>query len=163
VPGRRDWLRQHTWIGSRVVADSCSMMIPSHPNSDVALYDRGSALLVAVVAGAALVDVPVWKFFLCCLIGDMPYTLIWSYLGSQSQDMSATLNGEKPKSPAKSVLSVVGLLVVIALFVILKKAVQKIMDETTRDLELGEKQGDERPGPTSRQDEMLRDATESRV
>lgn len=36
----------------------------------------------------ALTTVPVWIFFACCLVGDLPYTLLWSYVGSRGQSLT---------------------------------------------------------------------------
>ena len=59
--------------------------------------------------GVALIDaVQPHTFFLCVLIGDLPYTLLWSFVGSRGSSLTEVLGGKVEKTPGQSALSLLG-------------------------------------------------------
>ena len=78
----------------------------------------------------ALTKVPLWIFFVCCLVGDLPYTFLWAYVGSRGQSLTEVLNGDVQKTPAQSALSLLGVLVLVVLVKAVKTAVDEAVQET---------------------------------
>ena len=83
--------------------------------------------------GVSMTKCPFYIFFISCLVGDLPYTMLWSYLGSRGQDLASVMQGDVQKTPAQSALSLVGVLFLVALFVTMKKSVDRVMEDSLKD------------------------------
>ena len=80
--------------------------------------------------GVSMINCPFHIFFISCLIGDLPYTLLWSYLGSRGSNLTAVMAGVMKKTPAQSALSLLGVVFLVVLFVTMKRSVDRVMEET---------------------------------
>lgn len=78
----------------------------------------------------ALTTMPAWIFFVCCLVGDLPYTSLWPYVGSRGQSLTEVLNGNMEKTPGQSALSLLGLLFLVFLVRAVKASVDQAVKET---------------------------------
>lgn len=67
--------------------------------------------IVVKCFGLSIMEVSASKFFVSVLVCGIPYTIFWSYLGSESRDMLKVLSGEKKSelTPGKIIFLVVGL------------------------------------------------------
>jgi len=89
--------------------------LPLHAAGRLALFLAlvlvGRLILLPSIppSGVALVpSLPLLTIFLCTLLGDLPYSLLWSFVGSRGTSLTEMLGGEMEKTPGETALSLLG-------------------------------------------------------
>lgn len=96
------------------------------------------ALMPGVVKNygvALLPSLPILTVFLCAFLGDMPYSLLWSFVGSRGASLVGMLEGEMARTPVETALSLLGIIVLVLLVAGVRHTVQGAVEASKREAE----------------------------
>ncbi|KAF1325403.1 Membrane protein, partial [Globisporangium splendens] len=81
--------------------------------------------------GLAIMDISLWRFFVTAIVGGIPHSLVWTFIGKQTQDiLASTASGSEKKLTLPQLLLLIGgivitLLALLTLSCYTKKQMQK--------------------------------------
>ena len=122
----------HDWVGGRMAAWPALAAVARAVESDafkVVLLTRLSPLFPFNLLNYAfgLSSVPFRTYLLASWIGMLPGTVMYIYLGSAAQSVTALLSGELRRTPGQQVLFAVGLVATVAVTTLVTRTARRAL------------------------------------